>query len=289
MLKYVENKNINREKWDTLIANSVNGFVYSTSCYLDIVCDNWDALIYDDYHIVMPLPYKKKYGIKYITQPNFSQQLGIIYIDRPDANVINEFTTFLRNSFLYFALNINFDNRINNLKFIDKTNLVLNLNNSFDVILSGFSKNTKRNINKAKKEDFVISVNKDSDVFINFFVSNLTEKVPDKTINVLKNILDYSFKSEIGEVYSVIKENELLASVFILKSFNRYIYLAATSSNKGKELRAMFYLLNSFIENNCNYNKILDFEGSDVEGVKRFYKGFGAEEQNYKHVFKKFF
>ena len=289
MLKYVENKNINREKWDSLIANSVNGFVYSTSSYLDIVCDSWDALIYDDYEIVMPLPVKKKYGIKYITQPNFSQQLGIIYIDKPEDDVISKFTVFLKNSFLYFALNLNFDNKINSLKFIDKTNLVLDLNNSFDVISRGFSKNTKRNINKSKKEEFTISINKESKSFTNFFVSNLTEKVPEQTINILNNILDYSFDNEIGEVYSVLKDDELLASVFILKSFNRYIYLAATSSNKGKELRAMFYLLNYFIENNCNSNTILDFEGSDVEGVKRFYKGFNAKEQNYKHIFKKFF
>ncbi len=289
MLKYLENKNIDKVKWDLLIANSVNGFVYSTSNYLDIVCENWDALIYGDYQAIMPLPYKKKFGVKYIIQPDFSQQLGVVYINKPDDDVINKFTVFLKNSFLYFALNLNFDNNINNVKFIDKTNLILDLNNSFDEISKNFSKNTKRNINKSKKYGFEITVNKEISRFINFFKSNLKEEVPEETINILKNILDYSVKYQIGEIYSVKKGDELLASVFILTSFNRYIYLAATSNAKGKELRAMFFLLNSFIEDNCNSSKILDFEGSDVEGVKRFYKGFGAIEQNYKHIFKKIF
>jgi len=289
MLKYVENKNINREKWDSLITNSINGFVYSTSDYLDIVCTGWDALIYDDYKIIMPLPFKKKLGVKYIIQPNFSQQLGIIYIEIPDQKIIDEFVVFLKNSFLYFAVNLNFDNNINGVNFIDKTNLVLDLNSSFADISNNFSKNTKRNINKSKKENFIISINHESKNFINFFVSNLSEEVPEQTINILNKLIEYSFRTGIGEIYSVLRNDKIVASVFILKSFNRYIYLVASSSKLGKELRAMFFLLNYFIENNSNSNKILDFEGSDVDGVKRFYKGFNAKEQNYKHIFKKFF
>jgi hypothetical protein len=289
-MKYVENKNINREKWDYLVSNSVNGFVYSTSNYLDIVCDNWDALIFDDYRVVMPLPYKKKYGIKYIIQPNFSQQLGIIYIEKPSVEIVCKFINFLRNSFLYFAVNLNFDNNnIKYAKYIEKTNLILDLNNSFENISGKFNTNTKRNIIKTKREKFELSINRDTKIFINFFVANLIEKVSEKTIEILENIISYSFKNNIGEIYSVLKNGELLSSVFILKSFDRHIYLAATSSNEGKKLRAMFYLLNSFIETNSGKKIILDFEGSDVDGVKRFYKGFGAYEQNYKHIYKKIF
>jgi len=291
MLKYVENKNIDREKWDLVISNSENAYIYSTSNYLDIVSDNWDALIYGDYNVIMPLPYKKKYGIKYIMQPIFAQQLGIIYIEKPEDKILNEFVNFLKNSFIYFAINLNYDNNSNNYtKYHEKTNLILNLNYSYDKILKGFSTNTKRNIKKSQKEDFVIEKeNQNNEEFLNFFVSNLVEKESEQTINILKNIINYSFKENIGTIYSVKKNDEILSSVFILKSFNRYIYLAASSNKKGKELRTMFFLLNSFIEENCDSDYILDFEGSDVDGVKRFYKGFNAVEQNYKHIFKKFF
>ena len=46
----------------------------------------------------------------------------------------------------------------------------------------------------------------------------------------------------------------------------------------------MTFLLNYYIENNLNSNKVLDFEGSNIAGVYRFYKGFGAVENNYLHI-----
>ena len=39
--------------------SSCNGFSFALSWYLDASCDNWDALIADDYTAVMPLPYRK--------------------------------------------------------------------------------------------------------------------------------------------------------------------------------------------------------------------------------------
>ena len=43
----------------------------------------------------------------------------------------------------------------------------------------------------------------------------------------------------------------------------------------------MYFLVNSFIEQNTNKNIILDFEGSMIQGVARFYSGFGAKAEHY--------
>ena len=46
--------------------------------YLDIVHENWDALMEDDYERVMPMPViTKNWRISYIFQPFFVQQLGV--------------------------------------------------------------------------------------------------------------------------------------------------------------------------------------------------------------------
>ena len=52
---YIKNININREKWDDCVSNSVNSRVYGLSWYLDIVCKNWDGIVIDDYEIVFPV------------------------------------------------------------------------------------------------------------------------------------------------------------------------------------------------------------------------------------------
>jgi hypothetical protein len=291
MLKYTENKNIDLLKWDNTVNNSCNGYIYSTAKYLNIVCENWDALIYNDYEIVMPLPYKKKYGIKYIMQPFFTQQLGIIYYEQPEPKVLNEFYNFLKNSFLYFAINLNSNNNTNfKINKIEKTNLILNLQNSYSDIYSNFSTNTQRNLKKISKTHFLIDIEtKNSENFIKFFNSNLEKKELPSTIETLKNLINFAFINKIGEIYTVKENNETLASVFFLESKNRHIYLAASSNNLGKEKKAMFYLVNNFIETHSETNSILDFEGSDIEGVKRFYESFGAKKENYFHVYKKIF
>ena len=46
----------------------------------------------------------------------------------------------------------------------------------------------------------------------------------------------------------------------------------------------MTYLIDNYIQNNCLKNECLDFEGSNITGVKNFYQGFGALEKNYHHI-----
>ena len=49
----------------------------------------------------------------------------------------------------------------------------------------------------------------------------------------------------------------------------------------------MFFLVESVLKQYDNKEYILDFEGSEIEGVARFYKGFGAQDQPY-YYYKKY-
>ena len=46
----------------------------------------------------------------------------------------------------------------------------------------------------------------------------------------------------------------------------------------------MTHLINDYILTHASKNEVLDFEGSSLLGVKRFYKGFGAIEKNYIYI-----
>jgi len=112
MIKFVKYKDIDKVKWDNLISQSSNGFIYASSAHLDLVSNNWNALILNDYESVMPLPEKTKFGVRYIMQPMFSQQLGVISKNEPSQFCINNFIDELKNHYRYFALNLNFNNKI---------------------------------------------------------------------------------------------------------------------------------------------------------------------------------
>ena len=48
-----------------------------------------------------------------------------------------------------------------------------------------------------------------------------------------------------------------------------------------KQYHAMTFLIDSFIKSNCEDEALLDFEGSNIEGVKNFYSGFGSVNRPY--------
>ena len=62
MIKHLLRNQIDSDKWDACITNAPQKLPYGFSWYLDIACENWSALVLNNYAAVMPLPYKKKVG-----------------------------------------------------------------------------------------------------------------------------------------------------------------------------------------------------------------------------------
>ena len=77
MIKLLKHNKIDKTRWDDCINKSFNGNVYALSWYLDIGHPGWDALVENDYERVMPLTISRKFGISYMFQPFFVQQLGV--------------------------------------------------------------------------------------------------------------------------------------------------------------------------------------------------------------------
>ena len=88
MIQLIERENINIEKYDTCVEKSEQSRVFAYSWYLDIVSDNWCVLVFQDYEAVMPLPFRKKYGIKYVYPPFWLIELGVF---SQGKNILNDF------------------------------------------------------------------------------------------------------------------------------------------------------------------------------------------------------
>ena len=76
-LEVLPSANIDRQKWDDCIKHAANSLIYATSVYLDHMADNWDGIVAEDYKFVMPVPWRKKLGVRYCYDVPFVQQLGI--------------------------------------------------------------------------------------------------------------------------------------------------------------------------------------------------------------------
>jgi hypothetical protein len=67
---------INSKKWDACVDKNENGLIYSQTRFLNAMADNWHGLIIGDYATVLPIPWRKKWGIRYAYVPAFMQQQG---------------------------------------------------------------------------------------------------------------------------------------------------------------------------------------------------------------------
>ena len=278
MLKLLENKAINRDAWNKCIAKSKNELPYAYTWFLDIVSPSWEAFVWGDYEYVMPLPIKKKYGIKYLVQPPFSQQLGIFSEKIISFEIINTFIKAI--PYKNVLLNLNEQNHFDGVLC---PNYLLSLNDDYKILYANFSTNTKRNLKKKLTKEFSIK----EDLSLHSFL-DLCKKQSywnSNYQNVVEKIIVSACKNKVGHMLGLVTSSgELLAACFLLKSSHRIIYHIAASTDQGKATFAMYHLVNYIIKKYAGTGLLIDFEGSKVEGVARFYKSFGAKKVNYYRI-----
>ncbi len=280
-IKYIKHQNINKLQWDNTIMNATNGNVYAMSWFLDIVSPKWEALISDDYNIVMPLPVKSKLGLKYLVQPYYTQQLGVFMKHEIENTDFNMFIKKI--PYRFYRLQFNSANSFDFPKEKLRPNYELELNNTYENIYSNFGQNCKRNINKAKKEKQTIKKDVSVYEFYVFLRKNSKLEQTKGAIPVFKELLRQSKKNGTAKILSVLdnSNNEIIASVFLLMWKNRIYYLMPCSSETGRNYKSMFLIIDYLIKKHSESNTVLDFEGSSIEGVAKFYKGFGAKRVMY--------
>jgi len=286
-IKFIPHREINREQWDQCIDQSPVGIAYAYSWYLDRICDKWDALVAGNYETVMPLVNNQKYGFNYIYQPFFSQQLGIFSKHEIGENTVAQFLNAIPKKFRLTDMQLNIGNPqpFDTVQCRENITYHLYLNDEIAAIRKRYNTNTKRNIQKAKLNKISVIQFSDIQLFIEFTLLNLKEKSPEiksKHYLALSKVIDYALFNDLGEIYLAQDEqNKILAAAFFLKIKNKCIYLAASSNAQGIEKSAMFLLIDTFIQNNSGQQVILDFEGSNIQGIARFYAGFGAQPHTY--------
>ncbi|MDD3078941.1 MAG: hypothetical protein PHH37_07530 [Paludibacter sp.] len=261
----------------------MNRLEYGFSWYLDIVSPDWEALISDNYEFVMPLTIKKKYKLPYIVQPPFAQQLGIF----SSYPITNDIVKNFIDKIPYFSYEINTNHKLFRDGGLELPNYVILLNKTYHEFREIYSKNTVRNIEKAKKNELKIINDLSTDDFIELCYSG-EKKYSETTINLLKNIIYNGLEHNSIKLCGIKNKSEqLISGACFLVSPNRMIYLLPVSTPEGKKCSSMFLQVDQIIQDYSMSNMILDFEGSKIDGVARFYKGFGAIDKPY-YTLKKF-
>jgi hypothetical protein len=290
MIRHITNKEIDREKWDRCIENSSIETIYPYSWYLDLVSPAWEGLVMGDYEAVFPITWKKKYGILYIVQPVLSQQLGIFSHENLSISDVQSFLHMVPDKYKHIDICLNSSNDISgrDFKIFKRINYELRTGGETTDPTQAYSTNTKRNIRKAIQNKLLVK-NTDVEKYVQLRQKSDSSGFKAEHYTWLSRLFSGIIEKGRGEIAGAYSNDKLCAAVFWAFSKTRVIYLNAVSDDEGKDKRAMFLLVDHYVRKYAGKNIIMDFEGSMIPGIARFFEGFGATETNYLRIIKSSF
>ncbi len=292
-IKLLHRDEIEAARWNGCVHYAGNSKIYGYTWYLDAVAGtDWYGLVEGNYESVFPLIWNSKlFKIKQLYQPLLCQQLGLFSVNVINNVRLTQFLKAIPEEYKYWDIHLN-DGcskvKLLDYEVVEKDNYHLYLNKPYDKLRESYSTNIKRNIKKAEKanigltaglkpEDFVAEVKKEQ----------LLKGVhhPDALYHAAHRVIYNCMHRGIGTILAAFdSENRLCAGMFIMHEGAAIVNLLNFSNEFGKDCGAMPYLLDSLIRREADKHKYIDFEGSSIEGIARFYKSFGAERVPYYHL-----
>lgn len=299
-IHYLRRREIDAVKWDACIGAATNGLIYGRSFYLDhMTAGQWDALVLDDYRAVMPLTWKKKWGIRYLYQPPFTQQLGIFagptassFLPGPlPVSPISPFPPSLTESFLFhldkhfrFAeIFLNYQNALPSLP--TRSNFILDLDRPYSEISGQYKKDLVRNLRLAERQPIRYGADMDLQTALRLHKDSYGERIPhvkkedyarfEKLCFYLQQQGQLLLRSVTG------REGQLLAIALLPREKERIYLLQSTTLPDGRNGAANHFLLDQLIREFAGRPMILDLEGSTIPGIAHFYQNFGSHDQPY--------
>lgn len=280
---YLQGKEIDRKAWDTCLDGADNTLIYGYSFYLDAMCDNWDAVVLGNYEMVMPLPWQKKWGIKYIYHPPLTAQLGV-FGNGITADILSAFLQAIPAPFRYWDFPLNYNNNfpVSNYPLYQRNNYVLNLNKPYILLQSGYRAQTKRNIKKAIISGCFVKKGIEVADVISLSKKSPAGSLTEREYNCFSTLYSHLHAQQKGLTYGVYtRAGVLSASCVFVFSQNRGYYILVGNDKNSKKSGASHLLIDAFINDHAEQNLILDFEGGDLPGLSFFYSSFGAGDEKY--------
>lgn len=276
----IQHQDIDFKKWDQTILDSETPFVFAQSFYLNATCPQWDALIIGDYESVFPLTHKTKFGFTYLPQPPFTSQLGVF--GKVSLEIEQLFFNYITQHYKLIDIELNVSNKIVSEFINPKNTYILNYQSEYK-----FNQNTKRNINKAIENGFMVERVEDKDVislsqkYLNPFLEgevNLTKA----TVALLDDLLKNSIESKTLYTFKVLDKNQTIKALghFICNG-KHALYLKGTNFDKVDNSGSMHLLMKHAIEFFADKASFFDFGGGSKQGLANFYMGFGGQLSTY--------
>ena len=275
-LKYHE---IDFEKYTLCLENSEQRKYSATKNFLDISSDKkWELLVYTDYEAVMPVPFVRKMGLKFVINPKLCQQLGI-YSEHDDVKINDAFLNFLEKKYnvWYYAFNEK-NTFTKNLK--QRKNFLI-YPEDYETVRQRYSPKRKR---KLRLDDEVVANSEIKEMSFEGAEEFISENfIGAKNENDKNSFLKIFFafqNKKCLKIVAFLYQNKVI-NVLALYFDEKTIALLGTFNTKDSiKLSGSSVLIDYVIRENIEH-KIFDFEGSEIPSVEEFFRGFRPDLKPY--------
>lgn len=284
MLRFVPNSELDLQRWDHLVQQSLKPAVFSSSWYLNATCDHWDALILGDYELALALPTKIKLKHSILYQPFFTRELTVFGQREANEDELAEFrlAVLQRFTFLQFGAETNWLEE-------GTSEVVKHQMLPFDQPVEGlrgnYSSRAKRSIKKAVKAEYSVHHMTDPAAIVSLFQEtkgHLLGELKEEDYARLKTLMERAMKADQGMALGVYDTHGTFrAGGFFITAAKSVLYLKGAVDAEGRNNGAMHFLFDYIIERFASSKEHLDFGGSKVDSVAEFFHNFGAIDREY--------
>jgi hypothetical protein len=251
--------------------------------YIALLADSKvKVFVFNDFETILFIPYRKKFLITYAYMPFFLQKLSFIGSEKGQNPIIEKLLKAVRFgeiSMFNSTESIPFDfSRI-------RKNFTLQLNKSYLDLRKKYSENHRRNL--AKTDKIKIEITEEIEPLIAIFIDEKSSVFHKKELRSFVENIHKLFKHPKLKdnllIVSASDSNQIIASSLFIKFNNVIYYILGTSIKSSQHVssKGLFKIFDYVIELYSETDTILDFEGSDMPGIARFFKGFGSREEEY--------
>lgn len=300
----------NKDRYRQLCKTERSICVYDQPWWLDAVCGegNWDVLLYEKGTLLAAMPYyvRRRLGMRYITQPPFTQHNGA-WVKYPakqseskrismEKEVLNEIISQLEalpichyqqsfspcfTNWLPFYWN----------GYSQTTQYTYRLPDIHDLteLFDGFQHNKRKNINKARKANIQVRFDLPASDFYMFHVRCLAEQGQriSYSMELFQRMYDAAYANQSGRtIYAIGEGGEILCALFNLWDAEWGYDLISAIAPQKRYTGAPDLLVWSMLDYLSGRVNGYDFEGSMIQGVEESFRHFGATQTPYFTIYK---
>ena len=297
-LRYLRFAALDLAAWDACVAAAAPALPYAAAWWLRAVAGRWDAVVEVDdatgaYLSVLPLPTTSRPWGREVVAPPFTQQLGLFTTPASQHRQVGEYLMLISRRYTRSYQQLNVDNSVESAPpgylLTARVTYVLPLAADYDALLAGYAADYRRRLrlNQRLSQPLVATETTSAAAIIRLFQTEKAGAAAGLPARAYRRLGQLTAALQARDALHMLEvrqpdTGELLAGALFVRHADRLIYLFAAAAPAGRAAGAPLLLLDAIIRAHAGTpGLVLDFEGSMIPSIARFFANFGAMPVSY--------